>query len=105
MHTLRSVIDDDQIWFQILKEFSANAKFCEYQRFFQQSKSKNRQRFMYFAEQYFYTPYQPHLEYYQTDSEFFYRWKDVNDNFIMLGFSINGEEKRHIPTKNFQSLK
>ena len=32
--------------------------------------------------------------------------ENVNDNFIMpLGFLINGEEKRYIPTKNFQSFK
>ena len=108
MHTLRSVIDDDQIWFQILKEFMVeNAKsFANTRDFFNKVNQKTGKDLWYFAEQYFYTPYQPHLEYYQTDSEFFYRWKDVNDNFIMpLGFLINGEEKRYIPTKNFQSFK
>ena len=108
MHTLRSVIDDDQIWFQILKEFMVeNAKsFANTRDFFNKVNQRTGKDLWYFAEQYFYTPYQPHLEYYQTDSEFFYRWKDVNDNFIMpLGFLINGEEKRHIPTKNFQSFK
>ena len=108
MHTLRSVIDDDQIWFQILKEFMVeNAKsFANTRDFFNKVNQRTGKDLWYFAEQYFYTPYQPHLEYYQTDSEFFYRWKDVNDNFIMpLGFLINGEEKRYIPTKNFQSFK
>ena len=108
MHTLRSVIDDDQIWFQILKEFMVeNAKsFANTRDFFNKVNQKTGKDLWYFAEQYFYTPYQPHLEYYQTDSEFFYRWKNVNDNFIMpLGFLINGEEKRYKPTKNFQSFK
>ena len=108
MHTLRSVIDDDQIWFQILKEFMVeNAKsFANTRDFFNKVNQRTGKDLWYFAEQYFYTPYQPHLEYYQTDSEFFYRWKNVNDNFKMpLGFLINGEEKRYIPTKNFQSFK
>ncbi len=108
MHTLRSVIDDDQIWFQILKEFMVeNAKsFANTRDFFNKVNQRTGKDLWYFAEQYFYTPYQPHLEYYQTDSEFFYRWKNVNDNFIMpLGFLINGEEKRYKPTKNFQSFK
>ncbi len=36
MHTLRSVINDDKIWFEILKEFMVeNAKeFCRYQEDF-----------------------------------------------------------------------
>ena len=108
MHTLRSVIDDDQIWFQILKEFMVeNAKsFANTRDFFNKVNQRTGKDLWYFAEQYFYTPYQPHLEYYQTDSEFFYRWKNVNDNFKMpLGFLINGEEKRYKPTKNFQSFK
>ena len=108
MHTLRSVIDDDQIWFQILKEFMVeNAKsFANTRDFFNKVNQRTGKDLWYFAEQYFYTPYQPHLEYYQTDSEFFFRWKNVNDNFIMpLGFLVNGEEKRYKPTKNFQSFK
>ena len=108
MHTLRSVIDDDQIWFQILKEFMVeNAKsFANTRDFFNKVNQRTGKDLWYFAEQYFYTPYQPHLEYYQTDSEFFFRWKNVNDNFIMpLGFLINGVEKRYKPTKNFQSFK
>ena len=45
-------------------------KVCEYQRFFNKVNQKTGKDLWYFAEQYFYTPYQPHLEYYQTDSSF-----------------------------------
>ncbi len=108
MHTLRSVINDDEIWFSILKEFMIeNAKgFVNTKDFFDKVNEKTGKNYWYFAEQYFYTPYQPELEYYKTDSEFFYRWNNVNDNFNMpLDFLINGKEKRLIPTESFQSFK
>ena len=59
----------------------------------------------YFAEQYFYTPNQPELEYYQTESKFYYKWNNINDNFIMpIDLLVNGIEKRVIPSKDYQSF-
>ena len=107
MHTLRSVINNDKIWFEILKEFMVeNAKgFANTKDFFQKVKAKTGIDYWYFAEQYFYSPQQPILEYYQTDNKFFYRWDDVNDNFKMpLDLLVNGAEKRVIPTKKYQSI-
>ena len=107
MHTLRSAIKNDKIWFEILKEFMIeNAKgFANTEDFFQKVKSKTGVDYSYFAEQYFYSPQQPILEYYQTDNKFFYRWSNVNDNFKMpLDLLVNGAEKRVIPTKNYQSI-
>ena len=108
MHTLRSAINDDKIWFEILKEFMIeNAKgFANTTDFFDKVNEKTGEDYWYFAEQYFYSPLQPQIEYYQTDTEFFYRWNNVNDNFIMpLDFLVNGKEKRVIPSFDFQSLK
>ena len=107
MHTLRSAIKNDKIWFEILKEFMIeNAKgFANTEDFFQKVKSKTGVDYSYFAEQYFYSPQQPILEYYQTDNKFFYRWSNVNDNFKMpLDLLVNGAEKRVIPRKNYQSI-
>ncbi len=107
MHTLRSAIKNDKIWFEILKEFMIeNAKgFANTKDFFQKVKAKTGVDFSYFAEQYFYSPKQPILEYYQTDNKFFYRWSNVNDNFKMpLDLLVNGAEKRVIPTKKYQSI-
>ena len=63
-----------------------------YHDFFAKVSEKTNEDYWYFAEQYFYTPNQPKLEYYQTNDDFYYRWNDVNDNFIMpidllIGFS------------------
>jgi aminopeptidase N len=107
MHTLRSAINDDPTWFAILKEFMVeNAKsHVSTEDFFDKVKEKTGVDYSYFAEQYFYTPNQPELEYYQTDASFYFRWNNINDNFIMpMGLLVNGIEKRVQPTQEFQSF-
>ena len=107
MHTLRSVIDNDIIWFEILEEFmTENAKgFADTKDFFNKVKEKTNKEYWYFAEQYFYSPQQPHLEYYQTDNAFYFRWKNVNEDFMMpIDFLVNAKEVRVFPTKEFQYL-
>ena len=107
MHTLRSAINDDPVWFEILKEFMIeNAKsHVSTKDFFDKVKDKTGSDYSYFSEQYFYTPNQPELEYYQTDSRFYFRWNNVNDDFIMpMGLLVNGIEKRVLPNQEFQSF-
>ena len=107
MHTLRSVINNDEVWFSILKEFMVeNAKgFANTGDFFNKVNEKTGSDYSYFSEQYFYTPNQPQLEYYQTESKFFFKWNNVNDNFIMpISLLVNGVEKRVTPNKEFQSF-
>jgi len=107
MHTLRSTINDDKSWFEILKEFmEENAKgFVNTRDFFDKVNEITGDDYWYFAEQYFYSPTQPELEYYQTDNEFFYRWNNVNENFSMpIDLLINGSSTRVFPTKKFKSF-
>ncbi len=107
MHTLRSVINNDKIWFEILEEFMIeNAKgFANTRDFFNKVNQKTGEDYWYFAEQYFYSPNQPELDFYQSNNEFHYKWNNVNDNFIMpIDLLINGKVKRVIPKKYFQSF-
>ena len=107
MHTLRSVIDNDKIWFEILKEFMVeNAKgFANTQDFFNKVREKTGEDYWYFAEQYFYSPNQPVLEYYQDNNSFSYRWNNVNNNFEMpIDLLVNGKSKRILPSKELQSF-
>ena len=107
MHTLRSVINNDKIWFEILKEFMIeNAKgFADTNDFFKKVNDKTGVDYWYFAQQYFYSPNQPILEYYQTDQKFHYRWNNVNENFGMpIDFLVNGKPKRFNPSTDFQSF-
>ena len=107
MHTLRSAINDDPTWFAILKEFMIeNAKsHVSTEDFFSKVKEKTDTDYSYFSEQYFYSPNQPELEYYQTDSSFYYKWNNVNDSFVMpMDILVNGSEKRILPNQEFQSF-
>jgi aminopeptidase N len=107
MHTLRSVINNDKVWFEILKEFMIeNAKsFASTEDFFNKVKEKTGIDYTYFSKQYFYTPNQPMLEFFQTENNFNYRWSNVNDNFIMpIDLLVNGESIRVYPTKEYQSF-
>ena len=46
-----------------------------------------------------------YLEYYQTDNAFYFRWKNVNEDFMMpIDFLVNAKEVRVFPTKEFQYL-
>ena len=74
-----------------------NAKgFADTRDFFDKVNEKTDNDYWYFAEQYFYTPHQPELLYYQTDSEFYFKWNNVNDNFEMpVKILLNGDEKEN----------
>ena len=107
MHTLRSVINNDEIWFKILKEFMVeNAKgFANTKDFFNKVKENTGEDYWYFAEQYFYSPNQPVLEYYQDENNYHYRWINVNDNFIMpIDLLVNGSIKRVYPSNEFKKI-
>ena len=83
-----------------------NAKgFASTVDFFEKVKNKTDKDYWYFAQQYFYSPNQPELEYYQTDREFYYRWNNINDNFTMpLDFLVNGKELRVLPSQESKSF-
>ena len=107
MHTLRSVINNDEIWFKILKEFMVeNAKgFANTRDFFNKVEENTGEDYWYFAEQYFYSPNQPVLEYYQDENNYHFRWINVNDNFIMpIDLLVNGSIKRVYPSKEFKKI-
>tara|TARA_Y100000816_G_scaffold291135_1_gene281576 strand:+ start:793 stop:2448 length:1656 start_codon:yes stop_codon:yes gene_type:complete len=107
MHTLRSVIDNDKIWFEILRDFmQENAKgFANTKDFFRKVNEKTNSDYWYFAQQYFYTPNQPVFKYYQTEKEFYFKWDNVNDNFIMpIDLLVNGKKKRIYPKKEYQKF-
>lgn len=107
MHTLRSVINNDTIWFAILKEFMVeNAKsHVSTLDFFDKVKEKTGDDYSYFAEQYFYSPNLPIFEFFQEEDSYNYRWKNVIGNFNMpVDILINNQKTRIYPTENFQSF-
>jgi len=107
MHTLRHVIDNDSLWWSILKSFAvenarSHVNTADFQRHVEARTDEN---FSYFFDQYFLDHRPPKLEYFQDGNKLFYRWADVIPNFQMpLDVNINGIEKRIYPTAAVQIL-
>ncbi|MBC8215272.1 MAG: M1 family metallopeptidase [Candidatus Marinimicrobia bacterium] len=107
LHTLRNVIDDDVLFFDILKSFAAeNAKsiVCTEDAIAFVS-AKTGQDFNPFFRQYLYDRKPPTFEYKQSGGIFNYRWKDVRSDFYMpVDILVNREEIRLFPTLETQTI-
>ena len=100
LHTLRHIIDNDKVWFKILKDFAVdNARnhvstedFMNYVIF---ATKENYQLIFY---QYFYDHRTPTLEYFQKEDRFYFQWSNVVPGFAMpIDIDLNGIEKRLYP--------
>ena len=106
MHTLRHVIDNDQIWFNILKSFANdNAKgHVSTEDFLNYVIHHTGYNYQIIFYQYFYTHKPPTLEYYQDGNQFFYRWDAVSGFNMPIDINVNGIERRIVPTKDVQEI-
>ena len=106
MHTLRHVIDDDELWFDILKSFAVkNAKsHVSTEDFLNHLIYKTRYNFQLIFYQYFYTHKPPVFEYYQDGNKFFYRWDAVNGFDMPIDINLNGVELRINPKKDINHI-
>ena len=106
MHTLRHVIDDDKLWFDILKSFAVkNAKsHVSTEDFLNHVIYKTRYNFQLIFYQYFYTHKPPVFEYYQDGNKFFYRWDAVNGFDMPIDINLNGVELRINPKKDINHI-
>ena len=106
MHTLRHVIDDDELWFDILKSFAIkNAKgHVSTEDFLNHVIYKTRYNFQLIFYQYFYTHKPPVFEYYQDGNKFFYRWDAVSGFDMPIDINLNGVELRINPKKDINHI-
>ena len=106
MHTLRHVIDDDELWFDILKSFAVkNAKsHVSTEDFLNHLIYKTRYNFQLIFYQYFYTHKPPVFEYYQDGKKFFYRWDAVSGFDMPIDINLNGVELRINPKKDINHI-
>ena len=108
LHTLRNVIDNDDLWFSILKNFAIdNAKSHvsteTFLNYIIRATGKNYQLVFY---QYFYDHRPPTFEYYQEGQMFYYRWTNVISGFAMpVDIDLNGVEKRLEVSEKLSSIK
>lgn len=85
LHTLRSVINDDKIFFDILKSFQEKFRYktVSSQDFIDVVNEKTNNDFGWFFKQYLHNRKSPVLEYYWDGKSFFYRWDCVDADFKM----------------------
>lgn len=107
IHTLRSVINNDELFFTTLKGFAMdNAKgiVCteDVRDYFY---DKTGMDFTKFFEQYLFNRKVPTLEYVQKGNRFYYRWFDSIAGFDMpVNLLINKSETRIYPTFDVNSI-
>ena len=107
LHTLRNVINNDDLWFSTLKKFAVdNAKSHvsteTFLNYIISATGKNYQLVFY---QYFYDHRPPTFEYYQEGQMFYYRWSNVISGFAMpVDIDLNGVEKRLEVSEKLSSI-
>ena len=106
MHTLRHVIDDDELWFDILRSFAVkNAKsHVSTEDFLSHVTYKTKYNFQLIFYQYFYTHKPPVFEYFQAGNKFFYRWDAVSGFEMPIDITLNGVEQRINPKKDINHI-
>ena len=107
MHTLRHVVNNDNLWWDTIKTFATeNAKSnVNTKDFISHVENKTKMPLSYFFDQYFFDKRVPTLQYFQVGNQFHYRWADTVSDFAMpINIEINGQEKRIIPKTEKQTL-
>jgi len=83
LHTLRNIINDDDLFFDILKTFRTenNEKQILSEVFIELVNKKTKQDYTWFFNQYLFKREAPILEYYMDGEGLYYRWTKTNDDF------------------------
>ncbi len=111
LHTLRSCVDDDELWFKTLKLFAFNFRYrivntSQVINFFNLNLNND---YTYFFEQYLQYHKPPIFEYKiekeGNDFELYYRWKVNVQNFKMpVEILVNNKKIRLNPTQQIQKI-
>jgi len=107
IHTLRNVIDDDKLFFPILKGFAVdNAKgiVCteDVRDYFSEKAKIDLTKFF---DQYLFNRMTPTFEFAQDNDQFYYKWLNAIDGFDMpINLLVNKKEVRIYPSDNVQSI-
>ncbi len=110
LHTLRSTIDDDKVFFGLLRSYYDLHKISvvNTQSFIDYVNTYTKKDYTYFFNQYLYQAGVPKLEYKLTpcgkNFELNYRWANTNEDFRMpLKIKIGQYGKKIFPTKSWQT--
>lgn len=108
LHTLRTVIADDTLFFDILKTFRMqyNMKQITSEAFVDMVNQKTGKDYNWFFKQYLHKRKAPFLEYYGSEGKIYFRWKYTDDDFKMSVEVVYGNGKKFMihPTTKVQSV-
>jgi len=108
LHTLRTLINDDILFFDILKSFHERYKMktVTSKDFIDMVNEKTGSDYSWFFHQYLNKREAPFLEYYWDGTNFYYRWKYVGADFKMPAeISLDGLVKINLkPTDKIQKI-
>ena len=93
LHTLRSLINNDNMFFDIIKSFRVtyNMKTVSSQNFIDLVNARSGKDYLWFFKQYLYNRFTPVLEYKVNGSKFIYQWSHTDIDFSMpISVRING---------------
>jgi aminopeptidase N len=106
LHTLRTVINNDSLFFDILKTYRLenNCKQVLSETFMELVSKKTGQNYNWFFKQYLFKRESPVFEFYWGSSGFYYRWTHVDDDFVMPIEIITsaGSRQKIYPTKKIK---
>jgi aminopeptidase N len=90
LHSLRGVINDDTVFFRILRTFyeEKKLKLTTSAEFIKTVNRISGSDYSWFFNQYLYQSKVPFLEYIVKDNVLYYRWKDANPDFNRLPVSV-----------------
>ena len=108
LHTMRTQISNDTVFFDILKSFQTKFKLktVSSKDFINVVNEKTGDDYTWFFNQYLYKREAPFLEYYWDKTNFYYRWKYVDSTFKMPAeIALDGLVKITLkPTKKIQKM-
>ena len=108
LHTLRTQLNNDTIFFNILKSFQAKyrMKTVTSQDFINLVNEKSKTDYSWFFNQYLYKRESPFLEYYWDETTFYYKWKYTDASFSMPAeIALDGLVKITLhPTNKVQQI-
>jgi aminopeptidase N len=107
LHTLRYTINNDSLFFDILKSFriANNQKQILSEAFIDFVNKKTGKDYTWFFKQYLFKREAPMLEYYWFNNDAYYRWTKVDDDFVMpIEIELNKEIIKLYPTTKIQKI-
>lgn len=107
LHSLRTLIADDPLFFEILKTFRVenNQKQVFSETFIALVNKKTGKDFNWFFKQYLFKREAPIFEFSWTNTTLYYRWQNVENDFVMLiEIEVQGKKIQLTPTLKIQKI-